>query len=411
MNGQPLRILLVEDDLADARLLRETLTDTRSVLFEVTQVQRLSEALHLLAVERFDVVLLDLCLSDSHGLDTFATLRAQAPNVPIVVLTGLDNEAVAVEAVQGGAQDSLVKGQVEGNGLVRAMRYAIERQRAEEALRYQRDWLDVTLSSIGDAVIATDTRGIITFINPKAAELTGWTSAEALGRHIDEVSCIVHEQTRQAIDSPGLRVLREETVVTLEDDAMLLARDGREFCIAASAAPIRNSQGTLHGVVLVFRDISERKRLQEQRRQSQKMEAIGTLAGGIAHDFNNILAAILGYTEMATYDVPPNNPAQGYLRQVLTAGNRAKDLVRQILAFSRRSQEARRPVQLHLLVQEAWTLLRASLPSTIEIQQHLSQDAGVVLADATQMHQVLMNLCANAEYAMRETGGVLAVIL
>src|SRR6266536_2788765 len=102
MNRQPLRILLVEDDLADARLLRETLADTRSVLFEVTQAQCLSEALHLLAVERFDAVLLDLFLSDSHGLETFATLHTQAPNVPIVVLTGLDNETVAVEAVQGG---------------------------------------------------------------------------------------------------------------------------------------------------------------------------------------------------------------------------------------------------------------------------------------------------------------------
>jgi len=207
----------------------------------VTQVQRLSEALPLFAVERFDAVLLDLFLSGSHGLDTFATLHTQAPNMPIVVLTGLDNETVAVEAVQGGAQDYLVKGQAEGQVLVWALLYAIERQRAEEALRYQRDWLDVTLSSIGDVMIATDTRGLVTFINPKAVELTGWTSAEALGRYIDEVFCIVHEQTRQAIDSPVGRVLREGTVVMLEDDAMLLARDGHEFCIADSAAPIRNS--------------------------------------------------------------------------------------------------------------------------------------------------------------------------
>jgi nitrogen-specific signal transduction histidine kinase/CheY-like chemotaxis protein len=164
-------------------------------------------------------------------------------------------------------------------------------------------------------------------------------------------------------------------------------------------------------VVLVFRDISERKRLEEQLLQAQKMEAIGTLAGGIAHDFNNILQAILGYTELALGDMPPTSAVQQSLQQVRTAGIRARDLVQRILAFSRRTAAARYPVYLHVLVQETLTLLRASLPSTITIRQHLTQDAGAVLADATQMHQVLMNLCANAEYAMRQTGGVLEVRL
>jgi len=379
--------------------------------FQITHVKRLMEALHQLATERFDAVLLDLSLPDSQGLDTFTTLRAQTLAMPVVVLTGLDDKVLAVEAVKEGAQDYLVKDQVDGHLLVRAIHYAIERKRAEEALRHQRDWLRVTLSSIGDAVIATDTSGTITFMNPSAASLTGWPAQEALGRHIDEVFRIIDEQTRQAVESPVVRVLRDGTVVSLADHTALTARDGNEIPIADSGAPIRSHDGTLHGVVLVFRDISERKRLEEQLRQAQKMEAIGTLAGGIAHDFNNMLQAILGYTELAIGAVTPTNVAQQYLHQVRTAGIRSRDLVQRILAFSRRTAAMCHPVYLHVLVQEALTLLRASLPSTIEIRQYLAQDAGAVLADATQMHQILMNLCANAEYAMRQTGGVLEVRL
>jgi signal transduction histidine kinase len=206
-------------------------------------------------------------------------------------------------------------------------------------------------------------------------------------------------------------VLRDGIVVSLADHTALTARDGNEIPIAYSGSPIRSHDGTLHGVVLVFRDISERKRLEDQLRQAQKMEAIGTLAGGIAHDFNNMLQAILGYTELAIGAVPPTNVAQQYLHQVRTAGIRSRDLVQRILAFSRRTAAMCHPVYLHVLVQDALTLLRASLPSTIEIRQYLAQDAGAVLADTTQMHQILMNLCANAEYAMRQTGGVLEVLL
>src|SRR5215510_10861981 len=159
------------------------------------------------------------------------------------------------------------------------------------------------------------------------------------------------------------------------------------------------------------REMVERQCLAEELRQVQKMEAVGRLAGGVAHDFNNILAAMIGYTELATQNMPASSPAWHQLQEVLRAGQRAKALVHQILTFSRRTAQAHTPVQLPPLVEEALALLRASLPSSIEICQYIDPTVGAVLADPTQLHQIIINLCANAEYAMRQTGGVLEVRL
>jgi PAS domain S-box-containing protein len=158
-------------------------------------------------------------------------------------------------------------------------------------------------------------------------------------------------------------------------------------------------------------DITEKYKLEDQLRQAQKMEAIGTLAGGIAHDFNNMLAPILGYSEMALARISPSDPLAADLQQVITAAGRAKGLVQQILAFSRQAPQERKPLQPQLVVQEALKLLRASLPSTIEIREEIPADCGTIQADPTQLHQIIMNLGTNAYHAMRETGGVLGVRL
>jgi len=286
-----------------------------------------------------------------------------------------------------------------------------EKWQAEEALQRHLEWPQVTLASIADAVMATDPAGAITFMNPVAAALTGWSAQEAVGLHIDAVFRLSHAQTQQPVQGPAHRVLQTGNIVGFEPETVLVTRQGQARPIAGSGAPIRSSNGILQGMVITFRDISESRRLEDHLRQAQKIEAIGTLAGGIAHDFNNLLAVILGFTELAAYDVPQASDAGHYLREVLTAGKRAKELVQQLLAFSRKTMTERTPVRLHALLQEALACLRASLPSTVQIDTHIADEAGTILADATQIHQVLMNLCANAEYAMRHTGGVLAVRL
>ncbi|HUT69379.1 MAG TPA: ATP-binding protein [Desulfatiglandales bacterium] len=155
----------------------------------------------------------------------------------------------------------------------------------------------------------------------------------------------------------------------------------------------------------------EKKKLKAQLQRAQRMEAIGTLAGGIAHDFNNILTAIIGYTELLRYDLPEDSKAQASLEAIYEAGIRAKDLVQQILAFSRQSADEKKPLRISTIIKEALKLLRASLPTTIEIRQNLGSESDTVLANPTQIHQVLINLCTNAAQAMREKGGVLEVSL
>jgi PAS domain S-box-containing protein len=195
-------------------------------------------------------------------------------------------------------------------------------------------------------------------------------------------------------------------------------KDGSTKWAEVRGSFVRDERGKAIGMLGITRDISQRKKIEEEKHhlevqllQAQKMEAVGTLAGGIAHDFNNILGAILGFAELAITQVSPNQKVKSYLEEVLTAGLRAKKLVKQILAFSRRSSQERQAVDLKVIVTEALQMLRATLPATIEIRSAFEVEAAVVFADSTQLHQVVMNLCANAEYAMRNQGGILDVQL
>jgi PAS domain S-box-containing protein len=195
-----------------------------------------------------------------------------------------------------------------------------------------------------------------------------------------------------------------------------IRKDGSSFAVDVHLSPI-SYQGRPH-IFAALRDISERRQAENEKRrleallrQAQKMEAIGTLAGGIAHDFNNILTAIMGYTDLAAYLLPAENPAREHLRAVNRAGVRARELVEQILTFSRQGEQEQQPMQIGPVVKEVLKLLRASLPTSIEIRQKISEDPGLILADPGQIHQILLNLCTNAADAMATEGGLLEVEL
>ena len=248
--------------------------------------------------------------------------------------------------------------------------------------------------------------GIIQWVNPTLATLFGHASPDDLCGQDIRTLMASHEQARW---EEYRRACLQDVQTPQRHTLQGVRRDGAPLWIELLVSP--TSWQGLPAILITCLDITERYHLEKQVRQHHKIHALGTLAGGIAHDFNNMLAAILGYTELLMDEAPRESPAWHRLQRVLTAGERAKDLVRQILTVSRQEEQERHPVQLRLLIEEVLQLLRASLPVTIAIQQHLDSQVGTVLADPIQMYQVLMNLCINAEHAMRATGGILEVRL
>ena len=270
-------------------------------------------------------------------------------------------------------------------------------------------------STAQDAIILMDNRGRIAYWNPAAERIFGYPEGEVLGRDLHELLIPTRFAPQFKKGLSRFWASGEGNAIGKILEMTALRKGGKEFPVELALSALQQDDGWW--AIGIVRDISDRERerteredLQAQLRHSQKMEAIGTLAGGIAHDFNNILAAIMGYTELALLEV-----GEGSLRATLTevrrASGRAKDLVAHILAFSRQGEMARTPVNVAPIIKETLKMLRASLPTTIEIRQTMGQDLGKILADPTQIHQVLMNLCTNAAHAMRETGGVLEVEL
>ncbi|MFH7320604.1 PAS domain S-box protein [Desulfurivibrio sp. D14AmB] len=295
----------------------------------------------------------------------------------------------------------------EGAMIMALCRDISERLRAEEALAAERERLAVTLRSIGDGVISTDTEGRVTFINRVAEELTGWRQHEAAGLPLCQVFPIINEKTRQPCENPVDKVLASGQIVGLANHTALIARDGRERSIADSGAPIRDRNSRVIGVVLVFRDVTEQYRMEDELFKAKKLEAVGVLAGGIAHDFNNLLTAIQGNLALIGLTLPPEeDKIRPLVQGAEKASTRASGLTRQLLTFAKGGSPVRKTADMVVVIKDsAEFVLRGS---SCACRYDFAADLWPVEIDSGQISQVVQNIVINAGQAM-PAGGVIAV--
>ncbi|MBA3013105.1 MAG: PAS domain S-box protein [Desulfobacula sp.] len=289
-----------------------------------------------------------------------------------------------------------------------------EREKVENALIKSETYLQTLIHTIPDLIWLKDAHGVYLFCNTKFERFFGEKKEKIIGKtdydFVDKkLADFFREHDKFAMAKGGLNINEEEVIY---------ADDGHHEILETIKTPLYESGGQLIGVLGIARDITERKQAEEERkrlegqlRQSHKMEAIGTISGGIAHDFNNILGIIIGNAELAMDDIEEWRPAQSNLKEIKKAGLRASDIVRQLLHFSRKTEQTKKIIDINPMIKEAIKLLRSSLPTSIDIQLNLPDGIKPIMADPTQIHQVLINLCTNAAHAMEEGGGILKIDL
>ena len=399
-------VLVVDDDLTLRLLAREVLEQAG---FGVADAEDGISALALCERLAPDIVLLDVHLPGMDGFGVCAALRNRLDGhpIPVLMMTALDDADSIHRAYEAGATDFITK-PINWTLLPHRVRYLLRASRAIEALRVSEARLDHAqrIAQLGNWEF--DLHSETWYWSDAMYRLLGLArrsaapSREALRR-------AAHPEDRGQVESAFDEARRHAQ--PYRADYRLLLANGQSRVVHEQTEVVVDHEGRPLRITGTVQDITERKDLEAQLVQSQKMEAVGFLAGGIAHDFNNLLTIMLGSAELATKQMAEDSQPRRQLQRVLAAGARAKDLVKQILTFSRRTPSQRKPIRLHDLVTEALRFLRASCPSTIEIRHDLDPVAGTVLADPTQVYQVLINLGTNAEHAMRETGGVLEVRL
>jgi PAS domain S-box-containing protein len=287
-----------------------------------------------------------------------------------------------------------------------------ERKRAEKALAESEKRFRELANSLPQVVYELDANGKITYVNQNGFKFFGYTQDE-YNKGISVLQFLIPEDRDRALNNIRRRLAGKDLG---SQEYTALRKDGGTFPISVHVTPVIQDnvptglRGIMIDITLQKQAEAEKKKLEAQLLQTQKMESIGTLAGGIAHDFNNILSPIIGYSELAGDHIEKDSFLHEYIQEILIAAQRAKDLVKQILTFSRQTEYEQKPVQVKTIANEVLKLLRSSLPTTIEIRQNLQTNA-TILADPTQIHQILMNLCTNAGHAMAEKGGILTVEL
>jgi two-component system cell cycle sensor histidine kinase/response regulator CckA len=442
MVERPIRVLLIEDNPFDVRIIQDILSQAEGTPFEITAAARLSEGLNHLNTGGFDVLLLDLNLPDQKGLSSLGKILSIDKKLPIIIISGIGDEKTALDALKKGAQDYFVKGNLDGRVVTRSIRYAIERNRIEEELKRAREelelrvkertaqlvrlneelkkenidrtraedvmreseekWRNLFENSI-EAVFTMNLKGRIASANDAALALTEYSREELIGK--SSLVFIRHDVRRFLREAMVHLYRTDQPIVNLA--YAIITKSGRERAVEGYINVIKKENRTV-GFVGTLRDITDKKRLAEQLLQVQKMEAVASLAGGMAHNFNNILVGIMGYAEYLLSKKDADDPDYKALSIIHEGTHRASELTRQLLSSARTGQFNPEKINLNDVVRKALPLIQGTFTKSIEIKTELAADLDPVEGDAGQLEQSLLNLCINARDAM-PSGGLIAI--
>lgn len=403
------KILIVEDDRVVARDILQQLTGMGHTV--VGSTGRGEDAVALAQDTEPELVLMDIRLEGSlDGIDAAQQIRERC-RIPVVFLTAYSDDETVKRATVTEPFGYLLK-PYEDSQLRTIIDMALYKHAAELKLQESERRYATTLASIGDAVIATDDQLRVTFMNPVAEELTGWPLLEARGRVLTEVFPIVNEETRETVENPAAKVLSLGTVVGLANHTVLLARDGRELAIDDCGAPIIDDRGNMTGAVLVFRDITQRKRMDEDLRKAQddlarvaRLTTMGELSVSIAHEVNQPLMTIGTDAETCLLYLASEKPnleeARLAAERVVRGCHRAANVVTKVTALARKSPPEMTEIDLNEVIGEVLDLMRVELRRhEIQIVTQLGPNLPPVIADRIQLQQVIMNLLVNSVEAM-----------
>jgi two-component system, cell cycle sensor histidine kinase and response regulator CckA len=391
-----LRVLHLEDDPRDVELIAEWLED-EGIACEITNARTEPEFRSGLQQAALELIISDYHLPTFDGLKALAIAHERRPEVPFILFSGTIGEEFAVESLKQGASDYVLKQRPQR--LIAAVRQAIavaeqnaRSKAAENRMREQAALLDKTQ----DAILVQDMEDRITFWNRGAERLYGWNAAEAIGQNGSQlltVDSLQHQDALRKVSKQG------EWVGELNQ----VRRDGKAVVVESRWSLLHDSQGRPEAKLIINTDVTERKQLEAQFLRAQRMESIGALTGGIAHDLNNVLAPILMGLDLLNEELPANDRTQ-MLATMKGCGQRGAEMVKQILSFARGVGGQMAVLQIKIIVAEMGRLAKDTFPRSIHIRVKTAPDLPPVVGNATQLHQVLLNLCVNARDAM-PTGG------
>jgi len=402
VENTPLRILLVGDDEDNYILVRDFFAQSGTSKYHLEWKSSYAAGLRTVMEGRYDVCLLGDRLGEKPGLGLLREVTAKGCHGPIIFLTGQRDKGADGVAMQAGAADSLLRDQMNAPLLERSILCILQRKRNEET----RQLLAAVIDQGSEGVAITDGHLTVQHANPALGKISGYATEEIVGRDLSMLM------------NPG----REKASPTLPGEApsaddiwagrrSIKRKDGNLVQVKSSILPVKDASGSITHYVARCHDITGEGTIVEQIRRSQRAEALGTLAGGIAHAFNNLLSTIGINTEMALLESGKIGTGQTPLSLALQAANRGRELVKQIIAFSRQTEQEPKPTKVSPVLKEALKFLRSSLPNDIEIREDIDAQPDVILADPSEIHLILINLANNAAHAMREEGGVLDVKL